>query len=79
MHKHVIHALLTFWKFLSRKIIKLHLNFNLHTTLSINAVNLFIHCTISIVYLDNYNDYIILNFEILGDVPGPPPPLPPSI
>ena len=49
MRKHVTHALMTFWKFLSRKIIELHLN--LHTTVSINTVNLFIHCTISIVYI----------------------------
>ena len=34
MRKHVICALMTFWKFLSRKIIEL-----------------FIHCTISIVYI----------------------------
>ena len=39
----------------------LHQNLNLHTTVSINMVNLFIHCTISIVY-----NYIILNFKILG-------------
>ena len=32
-----------------RKIIELH--FNLNTTVSINTVNLFIHCTISIVYI----------------------------
>ena len=32
-----------------RKIIELHFNLNLHTTVSINTVNLFIHCTISIV------------------------------
>ena len=48
MHKHVTRALITFSKFLSRKIIELH--FNLNTTVSINTVvNLFIHCTISIV------------------------------
>ena len=46
MRKYVTRALITFWKFLSRKIIQLH--FNLHTTVSIN---LFIHCTISIVYI----------------------------
>ena len=49
MRKHVTRALITFWKFLSRKIIELH--FNLNTTVSINTVNLFIHCTISIVYI----------------------------
>ena len=49
MHKHVTRALITFWEFLSRKIIELHLNLNLHTTVSINTVNLFIHCMISIV------------------------------
>ena len=32
-----------------RKIIELHFNLNLHTTVSINTVNLFVHCTISIV------------------------------
>ena len=58
MRKHVARALITFWKFLSRKIIELH--FNLNTTVSINTVNLFIHC----IY--NHNDYIILNFKILG-------------
>ena len=48
MRKHVTCALITFSKFLSRKIIELH--FNLNTTVSINTVvNLFIHCTISIV------------------------------
>ena len=46
MRKHVTRALITFWKFLSRKIIEY---FN--TTVSINTVNLFIHCTISIVYI----------------------------
>ena len=51
MRKHVTRALITFWKFLSRKIIELHLNLNLHITVSINTVNLFIHCTISIVYI----------------------------
>ena len=54
-------ALMTFWKLLSRKIIELHFNLN-----TINTVSLFIHCTISIVYIHNYNDYIILNFKILG-------------
>ena len=34
MRKHVTHALITFWKFLSRKIIELHSNLN--TTVSIN-------------------------------------------
>ena len=48
MRKHVTHTLITFWKFLSRKIIELH--FNLNTTVSINTVNLFIHCT-TIVYI----------------------------
>ena len=73
MHKHVTCALMTFWKFLSRKIIELHLN--LHTTVSINTVNLFIHCTISIVYI-----IIMTEFQNLGggggggggDIPGPP-------
>ena len=51
MRKHITLALMTFWKFLSRKIIELHFNLNLHTTVSINTVNLFIHCTISIVYI----------------------------
>ena len=49
VRKHVTRALMTFWKFLSRRIIELHFNLNLHTTVSINTVNLFIHCTISIV------------------------------
>ena len=49
MRKHVTRALITSWKFLSRKIIELH--FNLNLTLSINTVNLFIHCTVSIVYI----------------------------
>ena len=48
VRKHVTCALMTFWKFLSRKIIELHLNLNLLTT---DTVNLFIHCTISIVYI----------------------------
>ena len=51
MRKHITRALMTFWKFLSRNIIELHLNLNLHTTVSINTVNLCIHCTISIVYI----------------------------
>ena len=49
IRKHITRALITFWKFLSRQIIELH--FNLHTTVSINTVNLFIYCTISIVYI----------------------------
>ena len=61
MRKHVIRALMTFWKFLSRKIIELHLNLNLHTTVSINTVNLFIHCMISIVYI-----IIMTKFQNLG-------------
>ena len=62
MRKHGTRALMTFWKFLSRKIIELHFNFNLHTTVSINTVNLFIHCPCR----HNYNDYIILNLKIVG-------------
>ena len=50
MHKHVACALITFWKFLSRKLI-IEMHFNLNTTVSINTVNLFIHCTIFIVYI----------------------------
>ena len=50
MRKHVTRTLITFWKFLSRKLI-IELHFNLNTTVSINTVNLFIHCTISIVYI----------------------------
>ena len=45
MHKHVTR----FDDILKVKIIELHLN--LHKTVSINTVNLFIHCTISIVYI----------------------------
>ena len=46
VRKHVTRALMTFWKFLSKKIIELHFNFNLHTTVSINTVySLYdIHC-----------------------------------
>ena len=51
MCKHVTRALIIFWKFLSRKLI-IELHFNLNTTVSINTVNLFIHCTILfIVYI----------------------------
>ena len=50
MRKHVTRALIIFWKFLSRKLI-IELHFNLNTTVSINTVNLFIHCTIFIVYI----------------------------
>ena len=56
---------MTFRKFLSRKIIELHLNLNLHTTVSINTVNLFIHCMISIVYIIIMITSL-LNFKILG-------------
>ena len=51
MCKHVTCASLLSACVKSRKIIELHLNLNLHTTVSINMVNLFIHCTISIVYV----------------------------
>ena len=51
VRKHVTRTLMTFWKFSSRKIIELHFKFNLLTTISINTVNLFIHYTISIVYI----------------------------
>ena len=59
MRKHVIRTLMILWKFLSRKIIELHLNLKLHTT----VINLFVYCTI-IVYI--INDYIILNFKSWG-------------
>ena len=48
VRKHVTRASLRSARIKTRKIMELH--FNLHTTVSINTVNLFIYCTISIVY-----------------------------
>ena len=48
MRKHVTRTSLRSARIKTRKIMELH--FNLHTTVSINTVNLFIYCTISIVY-----------------------------
>ena len=48
VRKHVTQALLRSAHVKSRKIIELHFNWNLH---SINTFTLFIHCTISIVYI----------------------------
>ena len=80
LSKHVTRALMTFGTFLSRKVIELHLNLNLHTTVSINTVK-FVYSLYDIHCIHNYNDYIILNFKILegwdlaggGDITGPPP------
>ena len=46
--------------FKQKNLIELHLNLN--TTVSINTVNLFIHCTISIVYIASYHT----EFQNLG-------------
>ena len=62
MRKHVTRALMTFWKFLSRKIIELHLNLNLHTTISINTV------TFKIFGVGGGGS------SWGGNIPGPPPP-----
>ena len=51
VHKHVTRALMTFWKFLSRKIIEFQLN--LHTTVSINTVN-FVYSWYDIHCIHNY-------------------------
>ena len=51
MRKHVTRASLCSAREKSRKIIELHFNLNLRTTVSINTVYLLFHCTISIVYM----------------------------
>ena len=75
MRKHVTRALITFWLFLSRKLI-IELHFNLNTTVSINTVNLFIHCTIFIVYITHHSEFQNLegvgNLAGGGNIAGPP-------